>query len=285
MTTDDTEIEAVAKALEIEWRGEADWFYTRMARAAILALDAHRASQAHGPRFTECLVCHQPGERYNPPGDEFWSHLKHPEDGHDFKPMFTPEPTVTEYPRREGDFVVIGPECFANEDRSVICWQGVNFYIQPPEPTVSPDVEWVRNGVCLACGDGVLASGEHIDPQRHADWVEHMNDATPEPTVKPDREQAEQLSRALNPQAWDIVAGIENTAARERYQDKLIEAARDAIALWPGKTEREIAEAAWDDAAIAVVKLVEHQSALTGPFVRRKLYDANPYRAKGASND
>lgn len=38
-------------------------------------------------RFTECQVCHQPGERYNPPGDEFWSHLKHPEDNHDFKPV------------------------------------------------------------------------------------------------------------------------------------------------------------------------------------------------------
>lgn len=28
--------------------------------------------------------------------------------------------------------------------------------------------EFVRDGVCLSCGDGVLSTGEHIDPDRHA---------------------------------------------------------------------------------------------------------------------
>jgi len=27
--------------------------------------------------------------------------------------------------------------------------------------------EFVKDGVCLSCGDGVLNSGEHIDPERH----------------------------------------------------------------------------------------------------------------------
>ncbi len=27
--------------------------------------------------------------------------------------------------------------------------------------------EFVRDGVCLTCGDGVLSNGEHIDPDRH----------------------------------------------------------------------------------------------------------------------
>jgi hypothetical protein len=30
--------------------------------------------------------------------------------------------------RRDGDVIVIGPECFASADRSVICWAGVNYY-------------------------------------------------------------------------------------------------------------------------------------------------------------
>lgn len=40
--------------------------------------------------------------------------------------------------------------------------------------TSTPDVEWVRDGVCLLCGDGVLRSGEHLDPERHATEVERI---------------------------------------------------------------------------------------------------------------
>jgi len=34
--------------------------------------------------------------------------------------------------------------------------------------------QYVRNGVCLVCGGGVLNSGEHIDPERHTAEVEHL---------------------------------------------------------------------------------------------------------------
>ncbi|ACZ29595.1 hypothetical protein Xcel_0556 [Xylanimonas cellulosilytica DSM 15894] len=30
---------------------------------------------------------------------------------------------------------------------------------------------FVTDGVCLTCGDGVLLSGEHIDPERHAAYA------------------------------------------------------------------------------------------------------------------
>lgn len=30
--------------------------------------------------------------------------------------------------RRDGDAIVIGPECFASADELVICWKGVNYY-------------------------------------------------------------------------------------------------------------------------------------------------------------
>lgn len=43
------------------------------------------------------------------------------------------------------------------------------------------DVEYSRNGVCLLCGDGVLSSGEHIDPDRHAQEVEKITSNPKEP--------------------------------------------------------------------------------------------------------
>lgn len=32
-----------------------------------------------------------------------------------------------EYPHMDGDFLVIGPECFTRRDVPVICWQGANY--------------------------------------------------------------------------------------------------------------------------------------------------------------
>lgn len=48
--------------------------------------------------------------------------------------------------------------------------------------TRTPDVEWVRDGVCLLSGEGVLESGEHLDPDRHAASVERiLTDEADEP--------------------------------------------------------------------------------------------------------
>lgn len=43
-----------------------------------------------------------------------------------------PQSTVTEhhYPYHEGDTIIIGPRCFADVDREVINWQGVNYLRQ-----------------------------------------------------------------------------------------------------------------------------------------------------------
>lgn len=41
-------------------------------------------------------------------------------------------PTKREYPYEEGDFLVIGPECFTPiGDHSVICYKGENYVPQP----------------------------------------------------------------------------------------------------------------------------------------------------------
>ncbi len=44
------------------------------------------------------------------------------------------------YPKTEGDFVVIGPDCFTStEDPSVICYRGRNYYrdAKPVNPWIS----------------------------------------------------------------------------------------------------------------------------------------------------
>lgn len=39
-----------------------------------------------------------------------------------------------------------------------------------------PDgAEYVREGVCLVCGGAVLNSGEHVDADRHRDYLENLN--------------------------------------------------------------------------------------------------------------
>lgn len=41
------------------------------------------------------------------------------------------------YPYEDGEFTVLGPQVFTTPDRSVICYQGVNYIPQPkPEPEV-----------------------------------------------------------------------------------------------------------------------------------------------------
>lgn len=40
---------------------------------------------------------------------------------------------------------VIGPECFASADESVICWKGVNYYRQPTTPGL-PEAFWRGEG-------------------------------------------------------------------------------------------------------------------------------------------
>lgn len=42
----------------------------------------------------------------------------------------TEEQTTPEFPREEGDTIVIGPQCFAALDGSVLNWRGVNYVPQ-----------------------------------------------------------------------------------------------------------------------------------------------------------
>lgn len=44
------------------------------------------------------------------------------------------------YPYEEGDFIVIGPGCFAAKDRSVLNWEGVNYVPQDADRSVETQV-------------------------------------------------------------------------------------------------------------------------------------------------
>ena len=52
----------------------------------------------------------------------------------------------------------------------------------PPADQGKPQDEYVRGGVCLLCGGGVLNSGEHIDPDRHQTEVDRITQGKPQPT-------------------------------------------------------------------------------------------------------
>lgn len=54
----------------------------------------------------------------------------------------------------------------------------------------SPELVYVREGVCLLCGDGVLKSGEHIDPERHVSEVERIVSGMSAQTVSIDDRDA-----------------------------------------------------------------------------------------------
>jgi hypothetical protein len=51
---------------------------------------------------------------------------------------------MTNYPYHEGDFVNIGPECFALTDGSVLSWKGRNYTPQRPTLRVRLHNAWVR---------------------------------------------------------------------------------------------------------------------------------------------
>ena len=46
------------------------------------------------------------------------------------------------YPYRSGDHIVIGPEAFAADDGTVLCWRGVNYTPIPGEVPNVPDVDY-----------------------------------------------------------------------------------------------------------------------------------------------
>jgi hypothetical protein len=53
----------------------------------------------------------------------------------------------SEYPRMDGGFVVIGPECYAQHDGSVLSWKGVNYIPQSAENTVEVHTEAKREAM------------------------------------------------------------------------------------------------------------------------------------------
>ncbi|AWN07700.1 hypothetical protein HOT31_gp029 [Microbacterium phage Hendrix] len=141
-----------------------------------------------------------------------------------------------------------------------------------------PSEEYVREGVCLLCGDGVLKNGEHIDPERHAAQVRlittgHVSE--PPHRADPDDWEAEEL-RMRPPEvpndhrgALELMVHLEDVKRRaHRNRDRALRALQDA--------ESEVSEAlvrvnAYRRAVAKkfqpkVIDLGQHESAKRAPM-------------------
>jgi hypothetical protein len=67
--------------------------------------------------------------------------------------------TTDRYPYEDGGFVVIGPECFAAEDGSVLSWRGENYEPQPEVERLRAALVRAREAIRLSqeyVGDDLL---------------------------------------------------------------------------------------------------------------------------------
>lgn len=65
-----------------------------------------------------------------------------------------------EFPREEGDTVVIGPECFAAKDGEVLNWRGTNYVPQPGQVEKgTPEYTDSEEPYCHVKEDGTVTEG------------------------------------------------------------------------------------------------------------------------------
>lgn len=72
------------------------------------------------------------------------------------------------FPYNEGDYIIIGPTCFAKSDGSVLSWRGWNYEPQPDIPRGATRIlrpEIIANTVD-AFGYAVSYDGNALDPQK-----------------------------------------------------------------------------------------------------------------------
>lgn len=56
------------------------------------------------------------------------------------------------YPYEEGDFVIIGPECFSAKDESVLSWKGTNYVPQESDRRIESEVADFEDDDLDSCG-------------------------------------------------------------------------------------------------------------------------------------
>lgn len=248
MTTDDPEIESAYKV----WAGAQPWMDMSMSPARAFrdgyraALDAHQASQAHVITTVEELealpdeaIVECKGWRYIRKGDTWYVlDLEHWRIGN----------------RSVGKYEPSGMRS--------IGFQGhlpVTVLTPTPEPTVE----------CPTCGcDPRYPTGLHLVDCGGGSHV------SPRPAVKPDSSKVRhEIRDALMLEGLSACRDgkdcecEDNTAFIDRFTDAI-------LALWPGKTEREVREEVFAEAKRAMSVHTELNAKL-------KADD----RAKGATND
>lgn len=84
--------------------------------------------------------------------------VPNPRDADSWPVIYDPtKPEPKEYPYFDelGSTIIIGPDCFGDTERQVICWRGSNYYIGSP-PRVSDPTAQQESRACRICnGSGV----------------------------------------------------------------------------------------------------------------------------------
>jgi len=108
-----------------------------------------------------------------------------------------------------------------------------------------------KNGVCLICGDGVLNSGEHIDPERHGHY---LADLLAEATVTWETAGRMPQGAMVHETQWKPFAALYNVTER------LIDALSAQLTLDEGKVAEvvESSAAEWGDSARVQAVLAQY---------------------------
>ncbi len=82
-------------------------------------------------------------------------------------------PESLRYPKRNGEFINIGPECFSDEEELVICWKGRNYYADPAdEVNLIAEVEALRAQVARVRDVCNVAVHVNDHPDVAVGWLE-----------------------------------------------------------------------------------------------------------------
>lgn len=139
-----------------------------------------------------------------------------------------------EYPHPDGDVTVIGPECFASDDETVIAWKGENYYRTGAMPGDSPTWEQLADSLRRE-RDGLFAETEKLRRQ--------LRDAA--------------LSEPVQPQPAPELAALRNSVT-------------GLIGMWDGMRKVcTLSDGEWEDWRAALGRLVEelatHLDAIERP--------------------
>lgn len=149
------------------------------------------------------------------------------------------------YPRQDGDFTVIGPECFADRDGTVIAWKGENYYrsnaAQEPQPAPASASQQRRHEA-------------QAEPPLHrlsgliVGWRAHVRELEGRRSVADARER-----NVLKVVIGQVLPVVEDAALASDVTERLRTALENQAEQWGRNSETEPEDDALDLAARAAI--------------------------------